>query len=142
MTALRLARLGLGALVVGATATSVIAIGTSGASAAGAHAHDGTVAAGRAAAAVRSQGSQDAAGAAFAMTNSSKDNRIVEYRRAHDGTLTRAGSVSTGGLGIGVDLDTQGPLRLSADDHYLYAVNAGSDDVSVSDAISSAQVGG
>jgi 6-phosphogluconolactonase (cycloisomerase 2 family) len=122
---------GFGALVVGATATSVIAISTSGASAAGAHAHDGTVAAGQAAAAVPSQGGQDAAGAAFAMTNSSKDNRIVEYRRAPDGTLTRAGSVSTGGVGIGVDLDTQGPLRLSADNRYLYAVNAGSDDVSV-----------
>lgn len=70
-------------------------------------------------------------GAAFAMTNSSKDNRIVSYRRAADGSLTREGSVSTRGVGIGVDLDTQGPLRLSSDHRYLYAVNAGSDTVTV-----------
>ncbi len=70
-------------------------------------------------------------GAAFAMSNATRDNRILSYRRAASGALTHAGSVSTGGKGIGVDLDTQGPLRLSADNRFLYAVNAGSDDVSV-----------
>lgn len=70
-------------------------------------------------------------GAAFAMTNVTADNRIVRYKRAADGTLTRLGSISTRGLGIGVDLDTQGPLRLSRDHRFLYATNAGSDDVSV-----------
>lgn len=70
-------------------------------------------------------------GAAFAMTNATKKNEIVRYERAADGTLTRVGRISTRGLGIGVDLDTQGPLRLSQDHKYLYAVNAGSDDVSV-----------
>lgn len=70
-------------------------------------------------------------GAAFAMTNSTRDNRIVSYKRTVEGSLIRQGSVSTRGLGIGVDLDTQGPLQLSADHRYLYAVNAGSDNVSV-----------
>ena len=70
-------------------------------------------------------------GAAFAMTNATKDNRIVQYRRLASGALERVGSVSTRGEGIGVDLDTQGPLHLSADHRFLYAVNAGSDDVSV-----------
>ncbi|MGI8522827.1 MAG: lactonase family protein [Nocardioides sp.] len=70
-------------------------------------------------------------GAAFAMTNATKKNEIVRYRRAADGTLTRVGTTSTRGLGIGVDLDTQGPLRLSQDHKYLYGVNAGSDEVSV-----------
>ena len=65
------------------------------------------------------------------MTNATRDNEIVRYRRGADGSLTRVGRTSTRGLGIGVDLDTQGPLRLSADRRYLYAVNAGSDDVSV-----------
>ena len=74
-------------------------------------------------------GSQE--GAAFAMTNVTADNRIVTYRRAADGALTRVGSVSTRGKGIGTDLDTQGGLRLSADHRFLYAVNAGSDDVTV-----------
>lgn len=70
-------------------------------------------------------------GAAFAMTNATADNRIVRYQRGSGGTLNRVGSISTRGLGIGVDLDTQGPLRLSADHKFLYAVNAGSDDVTV-----------
>lgn len=70
------------------------------------------------------------AGAAFAMTNTI-DNRIVAYGRATDGTLTRVGSESTRGHGIGTDLDTQGGLRLSNDRRFLYAVNAGSDDISV-----------
>lgn len=70
-------------------------------------------------------------GAVFAMTNETAGNRIVAYRRALDGTLTRVHSVRTRGLGIGVDTDTQGPLRLSEDHRFLYAVNPGSDDISV-----------
>lgn len=70
-------------------------------------------------------------GAAFAMTNATGDNRIVRYRRAADGRLSPVGSISTRGRGIGVDLDTQGALRLSEDRRFLYAPNAGSDDVTV-----------
>ncbi|MBA2554161.1 MAG: beta-propeller fold lactonase family protein [Geodermatophilaceae bacterium] len=70
-------------------------------------------------------------GAAFAMSNRSTGNEIVTYRRAADGTLTRTGRVPTGGNGLGTDLDTQGALLLSSDHRYLYAANAGSDDVSV-----------
>ena len=71
------------------------------------------------------------AGVVFAMSNVTAGNRIFVYRRAPDGGLTLVRSVRTRGLGIGVDLDTQGGLRLSADRRFLYAVNAGSDDVSV-----------
>ncbi len=72
------------------------------------------------------------AGAVFAMTNATAGNEIVAYSRAEDGTLDRrSGTRRTRGLGIGVDLDTQGGLRLSADHRYLYAVNAGSDNVTV-----------
>ena len=70
-------------------------------------------------------------GAAFAMTNVISDNRVVTYRRAVNGALTRVGSVSTRGNGIGTDLDTQGALRLSSNHRFLYATNAGSDDVTV-----------
>lgn len=70
-------------------------------------------------------------GAAFAMTNRSDGNQIIIYKRAANGVLHRTGSISTRGLGIGTDLDTQGPLQLSSDHHFLYAVNAGSDDVTV-----------
>jgi len=71
------------------------------------------------------------AGAVFAMTNETAGNRIVTYGRASDGTLTRLRSVRTRGLGQGVDTDTQGPLRLSPDNRFLYAVNPGSDNISV-----------
>jgi len=70
-------------------------------------------------------------GAAFAMTNRSTGNQIITYRRAADGDLTRVGRIATRGKGIGVDLDTQGGLRLSSDHRFLYAVNAGSDDITV-----------
>lgn len=70
-------------------------------------------------------------GAVFAMTNATEGNEIVAYERFNNGTINRLRSVSTRGLGIGVDTDTQGPLRLSADNRFLYAVNPGSDNISV-----------
>lgn len=71
------------------------------------------------------------AGVVFAMSNATAANRIFVYRRETDGRLTLVKSVRTRGLGIGVDLDTQGGLRLSQDNRFLYAVNAGSDEISV-----------
>jgi len=71
------------------------------------------------------------AGAVFAMTNATADNEIVVYNRFSNGTLDRIRNVSTRGLGIGVDTDTQGPLRLSQNNRFLYAVNPGSDDITV-----------
>ncbi|RFC32631.1 MAG: 6-phosphogluconolactonase, cycloisomerase 2 family [Candidatus Nitrotoga sp. MKT] len=77
-------------------------------------------------------GLNKSAGAVFAMTNATKGNEIVTYARASDGTLTRLNHVEkTRGLGQGVDTDTQGPLRLSPDNRFLYAVNPGSDNISV-----------
>ncbi|MEO5765763.1 MAG: beta-propeller fold lactonase family protein [Casimicrobiaceae bacterium] len=70
-------------------------------------------------------------GAVFAMTNATEANEVVTYARAEDGTLTRLKSERTRGLGIGVDTDTQGALRLSADNRFLYAVNPGSDEITV-----------
>lgn len=70
-------------------------------------------------------------GAAFAMTNRSTGNEIITYKRAANGTLKRVGRVSTRGVGIGTDLDTQGALRLNSDHRYLYAANAGSDNITV-----------
>ncbi len=70
-------------------------------------------------------------GAVFAMTNRARNNQVVAFTRAADGTLTEVGAVSTRGNGIGVDFDTQGGLTLSADHRFLYACNPGSDDVTV-----------
>ncbi len=69
-------------------------------------------------------------GAAFAMTNRSTGNQIIVYRRAANGALTRVDKVPTRGTGLGTDLDTQGGLRLSKHHRMLYAVNAGSDNIS------------
>ncbi|MDQ3479871.1 MAG: lactonase family protein [Actinomycetota bacterium] len=65
------------------------------------------------------------------MTNRSLANQIITYKRAANGKLTRVSSVLTRGNGIGTDLDTQGALRLSDDHRFLYAANAGSDNVTV-----------
>lgn len=70
-------------------------------------------------------------GAVFAMTNRTVENEIIEYSRAANGVLTRVGAISTRGHGIGTDLDSQHPLILSRNHRYLYAVNAGSDNLSV-----------
>lgn len=70
-------------------------------------------------------------GAVFAMTNRSGNNEVIAFNRAPDGVLAQTGRFSTRGNGIGVDFDTQGGLRLSPDNRYLYACNPGSDDVTV-----------
>ncbi len=81
--------------------------------------------------ALDSQESNPHRGAVFAMTNESGRNKIIEYERARNGELRRVGSIRTRGRGIGTDLDTQGALILSRDNRFLYAANAGSDNVSV-----------
>ena len=115
-------KLRIGALAFAAGAVGILAVSAG-------SAHDALAAGSPHVTRSSHQASTD--GAAFAMTNSTQGNRVVSYRRAADGSLTREHSVSTGGLGIGVDLDTQGPLRLSDDHRFLYAVNAGSDSVTV-----------
>jgi len=78
-------------------------------------------------------------GAVFFATNSaSGTNEIVMYGRAEDGTLTLHGRFSTGGVGSGPDglirsdpLGSQGSLAVDEGNRFLFAVNAGSDSVSV-----------
>ena len=76
-------------------------------------------------------GNQPKAGAVFAMTNIAARNQIVVFRRATNGTLTAVDRVWTGGSGKGDDFDTQGGLVLRDDHRFLYACNAGSNDISV-----------
>ena len=70
-------------------------------------------------------------GAVYTLTNNAAGNEVVIFTRAADGTLTPAGSVATGGLGTGVGLGSQGALTLSANHRWLFAVNAGSNELSV-----------
>ncbi len=76
-------------------------------------------------------------GAVFVQTQSSTGNHIVAYDRGVDGSLTQAGSVATGGDGAtlaGAVVDntaSQGALTADRRHRELYAVNAGSDTISV-----------
>ena len=78
---------------------------------------------------------QQPGGAVFVQTDDPAGNTIVAYDRNADGSLTQAGNYRTGGLGgvLGgsvVDhLASQGSLQL--DNGLLYAVNAGSDTITV-----------
>lgn len=73
----------------------------------------------------------------FAQNDAVTGNQVIAYRRADDGQLTRLAAYDTGGLGgmLGgsmVDhLASQGSLTYDARHKLLYAVNAGSDTVSV-----------
>jgi 6-phosphogluconolactonase (cycloisomerase 2 family) len=73
----------------------------------------------------------DGPGAVFVISNAAGGNAVVAYQRKADGGLTPAGSYSTGGLGTGSGLGSQGALVVSQNGRWLLAVNAGSDDISV-----------
>jgi 6-phosphogluconolactonase (cycloisomerase 2 family) len=81
--------------------------------------------------------STGAARAVFVQTDSTAGNAVVAYHRAADGTLALAGTYPTGGLGgqltgsVVDHLASQGSLNYDRADGSLYAVNAGSNTVSV-----------
>ncbi|HEV2381802.1 MAG TPA: beta-propeller fold lactonase family protein [Terriglobia bacterium] len=73
-------------------------------------------------------------GAVYAMTNQTSGNSVVAFNRASGGALSVVGIFPTGGLGFGSGNDplgSQGSLVLSDDGHFLLAVNAGSNNISV-----------
>ena len=67
--------------------------------------------------------------AVFTLSNSAAENEVIMYKRSGNGTLTSIGSFSTGGTGTGSGLGSQGALVL--DRGLIFAVNAGSSDISV-----------
>jgi 6-phosphogluconolactonase len=78
--------------------------------------------------------SKNNAGAVFVMTNAANKNEVISFERAANGTLTEAGRFDTNGRGSGGlsdPLESQGSLTLSQDHSLLFAVNAGSGNVSV-----------
>jgi len=76
-------------------------------------------------------GAAGAVGAVYTMTNSLVGNEVVVLHRSARGALTPGGSYATGGQGSGGGLGNQGGVTLSDDERWLFAVNAGSSDVSV-----------
>src|SRR5258708_18986772 len=74
------------------------------------------------------------AGAVFVMTNAVDQNEVISFRRAPDGSLQENRRFATGGRGSGGNndpLESQGSLTLSQDHTLLFAVNAGSGEISV-----------
>src|SRR5436309_8781094 len=71
--------------------------------------------------------------AVYTVTNQVAGNAVAVFNRGADGTLRAAGQVATGGTGTGGGLGSQGAVALSNDGRRLFAVNAGSNDVSVFD---------
>jgi 6-phosphogluconolactonase (cycloisomerase 2 family) len=74
---------------------------------------------------------EDNSGEVYLMTNAAAGNSVLIFNRSANGALTNVGSVSTGGTGTGSGLGSQGALTLTADQRWLLAVNAGSNDITV-----------
>jgi len=72
-----------------------------------------------------------AAGAVYTLNNSSSGNAVLVFSRSADGEISSVGTFSTGGTGTGKGLGNQGALAIDAGDRFLFAVNAGSDNISV-----------
>lgn len=74
---------------------------------------------------------RDEAGMVFTMDNAATENHVLAYRRSASGQLRADGSFPTGGRGTGSGLGSQSAVILSANGHWLFVCNAGSDEVSV-----------
>lgn len=75
---------------------------------------------------------RDEPGAVYVLSNQSP-NSVLVYARAANGTLSFSGSFPTGGAGAGTGVDplgSQGSIVLGQGNRSLFAVNAGSNDVS------------
>jgi 6-phosphogluconolactonase len=75
--------------------------------------------------------SDNSPGAVYTLTNSPTGNAVVAFSRAADGTLAEQGTYATDGTGTGSGLGSQGALVLSSDGRQLFAVNAGSNSISL-----------
>ena len=83
------------------------------------------------AAAATASSSDNSPGAVYTLTNSPAGNAVAVFGRAADGTLAPQGQFPTGGAGTGAGLGSQGAVVLSNDNRQLFAVNAGSNSISL-----------
>ena len=70
-------------------------------------------------------------GAVYTQTNEPAGNAVQRFELGHDGALASAGTFPTGGAGLAVLGGRQGAVELSGDGRRLFAVNAGSNTISV-----------
>ena len=73
---------------------------------------------------------QDQPGTVYVQTNQAGGNEIAIFNRSADGALSLSDTVATGGLGTGSGLGSQGSVILGNDGRWLFAVNAGSNEIS------------
>ncbi len=73
----------------------------------------------------------DSDGETLYTLSNAANNSVYAYRLDTWGNVLSSKQFSTGGKGTGVGLGNQGALALSEDQRYLFAVNAGSNEVSV-----------
>lgn len=66
----------------------------------------------------------------YTQTNNASGNQVQVYESTSDGIPILVTQVATGGLGSGAGLGSQGALALSSDHGFVFAVNAGSNDLS------------
>lgn len=71
------------------------------------------------------------AGHVYVLDNGASANSISAFNRAADGTLTFVATTAIGGQGSGGGLGSQGSLIFSPDRSWLFAVDAGSNQISV-----------
>jgi 6-phosphogluconolactonase len=70
------------------------------------------------------------AGAVYTLSNQADGNSVLVFNRAVDGSLTPAGAFPTAGRGTGTGLGNQGGVVLDPSNRWLFAVNAGSHEIS------------
>jgi 6-phosphogluconolactonase (cycloisomerase 2 family) len=70
-------------------------------------------------------------GAVYTMTNDTAGNRVLVFNRRADGMVEAPVAFPTGGLGSGGSLGNQNGLILDPGNRWLFAVNAGSHEISV-----------
>jgi 6-phosphogluconolactonase len=67
----------------------------------------------------------------YTLSNAVANNEVLAFQRDAKGTMTAAGRFATAGKGTGGGLGNQGAIAISKDGDYLFAVNPGSNDLSV-----------
>ena len=67
----------------------------------------------------------------YTLSNDAARNEVLAFQRYDNGHMEPAGHFPTGGTGTGSGLGNAGAMALSENERYLFAVNAGSNDVSV-----------
>ena len=76
-------------------------------------------------------GPQFALPAVYSLTNATGGNQVAAYTRASSGSVTRKGRFTTSANGTGAGLGSQGAIVFDARSQRFFAVNAGSDSISM-----------